>query len=59
VPAGGSVSFMHFALQRLPDDGAGAQTSAEALSSLTDPNALTGLTASEKAQIRNFIIPQP
>jgi len=50
------LAFMHFELQRNPDDSAGAQAAAQALSTLSDPNALTGLSAAEKTMIVNFVI---
>jgi hypothetical protein len=54
IPAGESATFMHFALQRYPMDLAGAQSQAQALVNLTDPNALAGMTAEEKARVVNF-----
>ncbi len=48
---------MHFAVQHEPNDEAGAQTQAEALVNLTDPNALSGMSADEKACVVNFAIP--
>jgi hypothetical protein len=56
IPAGQSISLLHFAVQRQPSDTAGAQSQAEALTSLTDPNALAGLTPAELARIVNFKI---
>jgi hypothetical protein len=58
VPANSTVILMHFALQRAISDAAGAQAAAQALSDLSDPNALAGLTAAEKASIVNFVVPQ-
>ena len=58
IPAGGTVIFMHFAVQRAPTDRDGAANQAQSLVNLTDANALTGLTVEEKAAIRNFIVPQ-
>jgi hypothetical protein len=58
VPAGGTVILMHFALQRDPSDPSGAAAAAQALRDLADPNALTGLTAVEKSEIQNFVVPQ-
>ncbi|MEQ1869412.1 MAG: carboxypeptidase regulatory-like domain-containing protein, partial [Vicinamibacterales bacterium] len=57
VPAGQSVTLMHFAVQREPTDTAGATAQANALANLTDPNALSGMTAEEKARVVNFVIP--
>lgn len=54
IPAGGSVTLMHFAVQRDPTDIAGAEAQAQALVSLTDPNALAGMTPAEKALVVNF-----
>lgn len=58
VPPNGTAIFMHFAVQRVPTDRDGAGAQATSLVNLTDANALTGLTAEEKAAIRNFIVPQ-
>jgi hypothetical protein len=54
IPAGESVTLMHFAIQRDPTDTAGAIAQAQALVNLTDPNALAGMTAEEKARVVNF-----
>jgi len=54
IPAGGSVTLMHFAVQRDPADIAGAEAQAQALVNLTDPNALAGMTPAEKALVVNF-----
>jgi hypothetical protein len=56
IPAGESVTLMHFAVQRSPDATAGAEAQAQALVNLTDPVALTGMTAEEKARVINFKI---
>jgi hypothetical protein len=57
VPPGQTVILMHFAVQRDSADAAGAKTQAQSLADLTDPNALSGMTAAEKAQVVNFRIP--
>jgi hypothetical protein len=57
VPAGQTVILMHFAVQRGNGDTAAARAQAEALVDLSDPNALAGMTAQEKAQVVNFVIP--
>ena len=54
IPAGESVTLMHFALQRRPTNVAGAEAQAQALVNLTDPNVLAGMTAEEKARVVNF-----
>jgi hypothetical protein len=54
IPAGESVTLMHFAVQREPSDTAGATAQAQALVNLSDPNALAGMTAEEKARVVNF-----
>ena len=54
IPAGASVTVMHFVLQRNPTDTAGAAAQAQALVDLTDPNALAGMTAEEKLRVVNF-----
>ena len=57
VPAGQTVILMHFAVQRPPSDLTGTKSQAMSLVNLTDPNALTGMSAAEKAAVANFIIP--
>jgi hypothetical protein len=57
LAAGQTISVLHFVVQRDINNSSGASSQAQALSSLTDPDALTGLSAAEKAQIRNFIVP--
>jgi len=59
IAAGETVSLMHFAVQRDRADQSGAVAAAQALSGLTDPNALVGLSAAERARIINFNVPQP
>jgi hypothetical protein len=56
VPPQQAVAVMHFAIQREPNDSAGVQTQAQSLVSLSDPRALEGLSAAEKAMIVNFRI---
>jgi hypothetical protein len=56
IQPGQTVIFMHFAVQRDPDDLPGVTAQAVALRNLTDPNALTGMTVSEKAAVLNFNI---
>jgi len=58
VPPGQRVALLHYTLQRDPGDAAGAQSAAQSLVNLADPNALAGLTPAEKAMIVNFVIPQ-
>jgi hypothetical protein len=57
VEPGETVILMHFAVQRGVTDTAGAQAQAQALVNLTDPNALSGMTEQERAQVVNFQIP--
>jgi hypothetical protein len=56
IPAGESVTFMHFAVQRDPTDTAGADAQAQALVNLSTPAALAGMTAADKARVVNFRI---
>ena len=56
IPAGESVTLMHFAVQRDPTDTAGAEAQAQGLVNLSDPNALAGMTAAEKLRVVNFRI---
>jgi hypothetical protein len=48
---------MHFAMQHDASDTTGAQSQAQALVNLTDPNALAGMTDTEKSEVVNFIVP--
>ena len=57
IPAGQAVLLMHFAVQRPPSDLTGTKAQAASLVNLTDPNALSGMSAAEKAAVANFIIP--
>ncbi|MGE5243771.1 MAG: carboxypeptidase regulatory-like domain-containing protein [Betaproteobacteria bacterium] len=58
VPANGTVIIMHFGLERLQNALIATSNAAAALRDLTDPNALVGMTAEEKAAVRNFVVPQ-
>jgi len=57
IPPGQTISVMHFSAQRDVADRAGAAATADALSMLTDVNALAGLTNEERARIINFRVP--
>jgi len=57
VPAHGTIIVMHFAIQRGFTNAADAQVEADLLSTLSDPLAVSGLTAAERAQIVNFTVP--
>ncbi|MBI5756543.1 MAG: putative metal-binding motif-containing protein, partial [Nitrospirae bacterium] len=57
IAAGETRCIMHFAIQREPYDEAGAMSQAEALVNLTYPNALSGMSAEERACVVNFAIP--
>jgi hypothetical protein len=56
VPAGETVSLMHFVVLRNSTDAAGAQAQAESLSNLTQLGMLDGLSASDRSNIKNFSI---
>jgi hypothetical protein len=56
VPAGASVTLMHFSAQRGAADTAGARAQAQTLVNLTDPNALVFMTPDDKARVVNFSI---
>jgi hypothetical protein len=47
---------MHFAIQRAPGDTNNAEAQAQALVDLSDAYALAGISAEERALIRNFVI---
>jgi hypothetical protein len=51
-----TVILMQFVVQRSHDDADGVIEQAEGLMSLTDPDALTGLTSAERSQIVNFAV---
>jgi hypothetical protein len=57
IAPGQSMTFMHFAFARDPNDLAGADTQGRALADLSDPNALIGMTADERARVVNFKLP--
>jgi hypothetical protein len=57
IAAGQTVMLMHFAVQRPPSDLTGTKAQAAGLVNLTDPNAVSGMSAAEKAAVANFIIP--
>ena len=59
VPAGGTAIIMHFAVQREPGAAgqAAAASQADALATLSDPLALSGMTAEERSQVVNFNVP--
>lgn len=59
VPAGGTVALMHFLVQRPDGDVGDAQAQALELVNLSDPDALTGLTAQELSSIVNFRFSPP
>jgi len=59
IPPNGKVALLHFGVLRDPADAAGAASQAISLVNLTDLDALAGLSAEEKAAIKNFIIPAP
>ena len=55
VPAGDRIILMHFFVQ--VEDLASAEAEAEALMNLSDPTAISDLTAEERAQVVNFLVP--
>ena len=57
IPAGGSVTLMHFVVQRDASTPLAADAEAHALATLTDPDALANMTPAEKALVVNFQIP--
>jgi len=56
IPAGATITLMHFAVQRDSTSIAAADAQAQALVNLTDPNALAGMSAADKARVVNFRI---
>jgi hypothetical protein len=48
---------MHFTAQRAAADTAGARAQAQALATLSDPNALAFMTPADKARVVNFVVP--
>ena len=57
VPVGGSVIVMQFVVVRESGEATAAEQQAAALADLTDPEALLGLSAAERALIVNFEVP--
>ena len=57
IPAGTTVSLLHFTVQATAADAANAQ--AQSLAGFTNPFALFGLTSEERARVINFQVPQP
>lgn len=57
VPAGSTACIMHYVITTPPSD-TNIEAKAKALRDLTDPYALTGLSAADRACIKNFIVPQ-
>jgi YD repeat-containing protein len=55
VPAGQTVIFMHFAVQAGDDNS--AQSEAQALVGLTDPDELDGISTTEQSEVVNFLLP--
>jgi hypothetical protein len=55
IPAGQTRSILHYVVQATTAGAAAAESIA--LANLSEPNALAGLTAAEKASIVNFVIP--
>jgi hypothetical protein len=56
VPAHGKAILMRFAVQRPAGDLQAARDQALALMTLTDPEALTGMTPADRAAIVNFAV---
>jgi hypothetical protein len=57
VPAGQTRSILHFLVQATAFGATAVANQAFALANLSDPAALAGLTAQEKASIVNFVVP--
>ena len=57
VPAGETRSIMTFGVQRPRNGVADAQAQAESLSAKAEPDMLSGLSAQDRARIRNFTLP--
>ena len=56
IGSGQTVVLMHFGVQHGLTDAAGADTQAQALVNLTDPNVLNGVSATEQSEIVNFVV---
>jgi YD repeat-containing protein len=57
IPANQTVILMHFFVQRSDSDPVAATSQVQALVNLTDPDALDGMSAQEKAEVVNFNVP--
>ena len=60
VPAGATASYLNYLVLRVADPAANTnvQTQAAALSNMTQANMFNGLSAAEKASVKNFVVPQ-
>ncbi len=54
VPAGQTILLMHFVLQHASSDLPGAQAQVQQLLTLTDPNELVGMSATDVGEVVNF-----
>src|SRR5262249_16577208 len=57
VPAGGTAILMHFAVQNAATDTQGAQAQSQSLVQLSNADALTGMSDSERSAVVNFTVP--
>jgi hypothetical protein len=57
IPPGQTVILMHFTAQRDSNNAAGAIAQAVALATLTDPDALSGMSTEERSRVINFNVP--
>jgi protocatechuate 3,4-dioxygenase beta subunit len=55
IAPGQTIGLLHFFVQS--SDAEAARTEADALATLSDPDALTGLTPQQRATVVNFVIP--
>jgi Carboxypeptidase regulatory-like domain len=56
IPANSSASLLHFTIQRPSSDVVATQSQAEALANMTQPGMFDGLSTSDKASIKNFVV---
>lgn len=56
VPPGGTVTLMHFTALRASNDESGARAQAEALATMTQPGMFEGMSAADRATIKNFAV---
>ncbi len=58
IPAGQSAGLLNYLVVRPPSQAADAQAQAAQIANLSQPGMFDGLSASDRASVRNFTVPQ-